>query len=367
LTDTLVQLVLKRIDRVEAPVLLHREIAAFPANEGKALCAAGILRETSRATEVPRPPGLPRGDDLTVRQTSRGLFGVASDDDYFDPVPLTEDDVRQYEVVVPKLAARIRRANRLQGGLHQDGEHLFSLGEKRLPWGIRASVYLSLLNTDESDLLGVAQRLRPVQPKPVLILTPTPAPLSVAGRQALTESGTHVVPLSDYLEPGSWAITWDEALPARGDQGELTARNAHCFAVTHDDRRYLDESAYRQLMAAAGDYHVFADGLTHEVRKKQGKKIIRTTDIPASYFQVLRAVVDKRGYFDPAYDDPDPERFSGRQILQRARKTVDIKYRDAKGKMTWRLFKTSKPANRAVYRFDPDADFPFALIFLPHA
>jgi hypothetical protein len=366
LTETLLGFVLTRLGQVEAPVILHGEIEAFPAEEIKNLLQAGVLRETSHATEISRPARLSPGDDLVVRRTAQGLFGVAEEDEYLDPVPLTEDDIRQYELVASRLARHIHRANSLQGVLHQEGEHLFSLGEKQLPWGLRASVYLSLLNTGETDLLAVAERLRPMQPKPVVLLTPTPVPLSVTAQQALAGSETHVIPLSDHLEAGSWAIAWEETLPGRGERGEITARNAYCFAVTHDGRRYLDEEGYQQLVAATDDYDVFADELTHEVTKKQGKESIRKTGISASYFQVLRAVVEKRGYYDPKDDDPEPEqRWSAKQIVQRARKAIDVSYTDHEGKKSWRLFKSHKPGNRAVYQFDPAPGFCFALVFLP--
>jgi hypothetical protein len=147
-----------------------------------------------------------------------------------------------------------------------------------------------------------------------------------------------------------------------------TEAESYCVAFTHAGRRYLNEAAYRELVNAAGVYEVFADELSHEAHKKHGNKTTRQTDIPASYFQMLRAVVDKRGYFDPVNDDPQPEqRWSAKQILQRARKTIDVSYEDRQGKKTWRLLKSHKPANRAVYCLEPDPDFPFALIFLPRA
>jgi hypothetical protein len=111
LTDKLLDFVLERADHVGDPVFLKRELEGFPVEDLDALLSEGILRETSRATEIPRPKHLPPGGDLIVRQTSRGLYGVADEDDYFDPIPLTEDDVRQYAVSLPKLKAAVNRTN----------------------------------------------------------------------------------------------------------------------------------------------------------------------------------------------------------------------------------------------------------------
>jgi hypothetical protein len=157
--------------------------------------------------------------------------------------------------------------------------------------------------------------------------------------------------------------------PAPGRrEHEVPAHEAHCFVVTHEGQRYLDEAGYRQIAAGSGDYEVFADELLHEARRRHVGEPLITPKIPASYFQVLRAIVETRGYYDPNRDDPPREqRWSAKQIVQRARKAVDISYRDPHGKKTWRLFKTHRPENRAVYHFNPDPGFRFALIFLPHA
>jgi hypothetical protein len=218
LADTLLQLLLERLAHVAAPLVLHREIAVFPSQEADALISAGILRETSKATEVPRPANLPPGDDLIVQETSHGLFGVAQDDDYFPPVPLTEDDRRQYEIVVLKFVERIRRANKLQGAQHQEGQRLFALGQRRQADGSKAEVYLSLLNRDEPDVCDVARRLRAAQHTPTVLLLPIPIPLSTTGRQALTEMQTSVFALSDSLDPDKWTLPWEELVIAATDR-----------------------------------------------------------------------------------------------------------------------------------------------------
>ena len=96
MTDTLLGLVLERLDLLEAPVYSHREASAFPA-ELERLRREGVLVEGAGASEV-RGPG---GTYLEVRRTAGGLYGVAAGDSYVKPVPLAEDDVREYEVSLP--------------------------------------------------------------------------------------------------------------------------------------------------------------------------------------------------------------------------------------------------------------------------
>ncbi|MGH8196062.1 MAG: hypothetical protein ACREQ8_16950 [Woeseiaceae bacterium] len=116
------------------------------------MLSEGILRETSKATEIPRPAHLPGRGDLIVRETARDLCGAAQEVDYFEPMPLTDDDVRQYEVSLPKLAARIRRESDISGTGAENHEGLVALGQKTVDAFGTVDVYLSLPNEDESAL-----------------------------------------------------------------------------------------------------------------------------------------------------------------------------------------------------------------------
>ena len=82
---------------------------------------------------------------------------------------------------------------------------------------------------------------------------------------------------------------------------------------------------------------------------------------------MIRAAVETRGYFDPAVTGPAEEQESGKQTFQRARQAIDLKGATAGGATTWRLFKTAIDDKHATYRFEPDPDCRFALIFLPRA
>lgn len=214
---TMMQLLLTRLDQMASPVFLHRELETFPTAELAALVSEGLLRETSRATEIPRPSHLPVGGDLIVRQTSKGLFGVADEDDYFDPIPLAEDDVRQYEVSVPKLAARIRRENEISGTGSDNHNGLIPLGQKTIDALGTVDVYLSLPNEDESVLLSRCQRLeRPAGSQRVILVTPRGMSVSPEGRRVLDSTGVVLVSLAEPATKGSLALDWSSVVSRPG-------------------------------------------------------------------------------------------------------------------------------------------------------
>jgi hypothetical protein len=209
LTETLLSFVLTRLDQIEAPIFLHREVEVFPSEEIGALLSDSILRETSKATEIPRPAHLPAGSDLIVRRTTRGLFGVAGEDGYFDPVPLTEDDVRQYEISISKLADKLRRENGINGTGGENHRGLISLGQKFINGFGTFDVYLSLPNEDEATFLSRCQRLRrSSSEQKVVLLTPRGVSISPEGRQILDLSGVIVDSLMPYALKGSLTLNW---------------------------------------------------------------------------------------------------------------------------------------------------------------
>ena len=207
--DTLLKFVLHRLDQIECPVFLCRELVRFPEEELNALRAEGILRETSRATEIPRMDNLPPGEDLIVKQTSKGLYGVADEDDYFDPIPLTEDDVRQFDVSLPKLVSAIRRENGINGNGFENLGGLLPLGQKIIDGVGSTDVYFSLPIGNESRLLLHCQRLqRSGNLRKIILLTPIPVSLTPEGLRILDGDGIIVIPLTRTELTGMIAIDW---------------------------------------------------------------------------------------------------------------------------------------------------------------
>lgn len=217
MSETLFALILTRIDQLESPVFHHRELEAFPSENLKALLSEGILRETSRATEILRTERFQPGGDLIVRQTSKGLFGVADDDDYFDPILLTEDDVRQYEVSLPKLVSFIRHENGINGTGFENHGGVIPLGQKAVDGFGTVDVYLSLPNEDEAVLISRCQRLkRAPGVQKVILLTPRGIPLSPEGRQILDGVGVIVTSLIGTATEGTLALDWSTVVGRPG-------------------------------------------------------------------------------------------------------------------------------------------------------
>jgi hypothetical protein len=209
LTETLISFVLRRLDQIEIPIFLHRELEGFREDELKALCAKGILRQTSAATEIPRPRHLPPGGHLIVRKTSRGIFGVADEDDYFDPIPLIENDIRQYVVSLPGLVSAIRKENGISGTGFENHDGLIPLGQKTIDELGILNIYLSIPNAEEKDFLSRCQRLMgsPGSQK-VVVLTPRGIATSSEGRRTLEAWRVIAVPLEPALGRASLRVDW---------------------------------------------------------------------------------------------------------------------------------------------------------------
>ena len=81
----------------------------------------------------------------------------------------------------------------------QNGRRLTLVGERPLPGGQRADVYLSLLNDDQSAFMQVCGHVHPTSPRPVVMLVPSSVPLSVENAQLLRSWDVFVSPLTTDL------------------------------------------------------------------------------------------------------------------------------------------------------------------------
>jgi hypothetical protein len=209
LTETLISFVLRWLDQIEIPIFLRRELEGFPKEELSELCAKGILRRASDATEIPRPGHLPPGRYLIVRKTSRGIFGVADEDDYFDPFLLSEDDIRQYVVSLPEVVAAIRKENEISGTGFENHDGLIPLGQRTFDGLGSLNIYFSIPNADEKDFLSRCQRLgcSPGTQK-VVVLTPRGIAISPDGRKALDALGVIVAAMGSAIDRGILGVNW---------------------------------------------------------------------------------------------------------------------------------------------------------------
>ena len=218
MAENLLQAVLVLLDQIESPVILHSEAIAHGQGVLADLLSQGVLRKTANATEIPRPVRYGPGPDLIVRQTAQGLFGVADEDLYFDPVPLTDDDVRQYEISLPGFVESLRRENDIHGtGFHND-QGLIPLGQKTVPGHGAVDVYLSLPNGNEDAVIARCRRLATPSGNPcAALLTPCSLTLSTEARQILSSSCLFALSLMTVAAEGRLELNWRD-LVATGDK-----------------------------------------------------------------------------------------------------------------------------------------------------
>lgn len=357
MTESLLDFVLTRLDQVGSPIYLHRELERFPSEDLKALLASGILRETSRAEKV---------GDLIVRETAKGLFGAADEEDFFEPVPLADDDVRQYEVVVPKIVDQIRKANDLKGVSVENGKHLFLVGERVLPGRQRADVYLSLESHEPVDFVSLCRKVHPTNPRPVVMIVPRPIRLPVESIQLLRSWDVFVAPLTTHLDGRRWKLPWDQILKesARPATGQEPTKPAYCQAITSAGTRLLNKVDYERLVKDRKKYDIFLDGVIREAYCRDRKGKPRTSKLTSRELAILSDYIQAGKAMRPYSTKTGSNSSSSeaaRRLFEGARKKVDVK----QGRYQYRAFRILKnPTDPKLnsFEFSPPDGLKYCLI-----
>lgn len=220
--ETLLQAVLSLLDQIESPVILHGEAAQYPSEQITQLTSDGILSEAPNATEIPRPARFGPGPDLVVRKTARGIEGVANKEDYFPPVPLSDDDIRQYEVSVRHFVEKIRRDSGIEGNGYRNDRGLTFVGQKAVTGVGIADVYLSLPNSSEDAVMARCRRLVGIaSERPVALLTPSVVDFSGEDRRIFDRIVT--LSLMTAASEGHLKVNWDEAFGSATPAGGVPA------------------------------------------------------------------------------------------------------------------------------------------------
>lgn len=209
--ENILQAVLRLLNLVESPVLHCSALDGDPAVVEQ-LVADGVLNETGGAAEIPRPGRYGPGADLVVRRTAQGLYGVADGDDFCQPVPLEEDDVRQYAVSAAGLVEKLRRENGITGEGFLTDDGLVSVGEKSLDGLGVVDVYLSFPNEHPDVVLGRLKRLENPHGRRVVLLTPGPVPQVTEHRRILADAGIVLVSLLIVAQGDTLVLNWHSAL-----------------------------------------------------------------------------------------------------------------------------------------------------------
>ncbi len=217
--ETLLQCLFRLLNSTVEPIVGPLDAAAYPAHQLLELTAAGILRETSRANEISRPVRFGPGANLVVTETARGLYGVASDDDFSTPLPLIDADVKQYSISLARLVSEIRHANEIRGTGLQVSDGLVVMGTKLIAGVGSVPVYLSLPNTDETDLLARCLRTkRGTSESMAAVIVPEDPSASAELQRILDDNSIRLLGITGAAGLADLRVDWASAF--RQNQGE---------------------------------------------------------------------------------------------------------------------------------------------------
>jgi len=186
--DTLIRLLLERLDAEPAPVLSGIEVACYPATERERLLELRLLVETAQLDELGPCECGTDGCWQTVHRDVDGLWAVCPSGS-LKPRAITEDEIRQFRIEVGNVHVLLREVNRLDGNAITEFTRTISfLGHVSLAGRQVPMVLARCLSarTVESALLGIQARL---PDKPLIILTPTPRPLDLHTQHHLKTDG----------------------------------------------------------------------------------------------------------------------------------------------------------------------------------
>jgi len=209
MSESLLQYLLRLLDVSGAPAVLASELERFSIPPVLRLIEEGVLRQTSDAEEITRPARFGVPVTLVVRRTDSGLWGVPEEDDYYDSVELTDDDIRLYAVSIGGLVEKLRKESGITGSGFESDHGLIPVGEKLSEGGPSFDVYLSCRNHDADTLLGRMRRLKAGQ-NAVVVLTPTPAQPRTEHRRLLADDGVILAALSPLAADNDLVVGWDQ-------------------------------------------------------------------------------------------------------------------------------------------------------------
>lgn len=344
-----------------------------------ALVAGGILSSLGITDSVAGPyPGV--GDcPSTVIELNNGPIQTVCgiDQPECEGVAQSREDVELHAVSTERLCEALRSPLCVGGRVEEvaDFRQTYRVGSFIPEPAVRYPVYF-VVRGSAREYAEAAEALRSREDGHGLaILVPTDRFVSGGTIQRMRALGIPIIPLQglvDIDEHGNLITAADAFQIFAGVGCHLFVASALSGAIfaqarTRSGWHDLDEAAYRKLIQASAGYNIVADEGKGAVRKRMSRDgpPQERHNIPASYFCMVRAAIDKHGYFDPAVEGPAEERDDGKQTFQRARNAIDLKLPDETGHAVWQLFKSVKIDGHVVYQFRPESDCLYALIFLP--
>jgi len=342
-----------------------------------ALERGGILQFLRIAEEFPCPHPGEWGCPRKVVELSDGTYCAVCGNNppECEDVTVTARDLEVIGVVPESLCAALR-SPLLFGGKPEvlaDIHQAYRAGTFVPAPAIRQPVFF-LVRTDPEEYAEALDALRSrYERQGFAVLVPTDRFVRDDMVRQMATLGIAVVPLVGLVNTDPSGLFVSEVAPLKLFEGVghmgLRAAGSSVFAqlCTKDGWRNLDETAYLQLMEQATEYEILADERSRTVIKRGQTQGLKPN---ANHFRMLRLAIEKGGYFDPGVDGPDEyaggkEYEDPKQIFQRARQLIDIKYTDEHGHKAWCLFKTGMLDSHSIYMFKPDAEINFALVFVP--
>lgn len=222
---------MRRLHLLETPTIWHSEARRYPNDQLTALMHLGIL------TMVPEPPNegpSPRdGSWVGFSKTSRGWFAVAAEDDeFFESFPLTEEDIRLYEVDTLRVAEKIRADNEITGNGFTLAHGLVPLGEKQVTGLGVIDVSLSLPNSNLEEFSTRCLTLRRYSGiERVAVLVPVPVVLPPATRSLLDGRDVALIPLLPSTDNGHLKVNWTIVTGSKAARKPDGVRSARLVVV----------------------------------------------------------------------------------------------------------------------------------------
>lgn len=337
----------------------------------------GILAYIREAETYPCPqPGGPGCPRQVIQHSSGQIAAVCGNDPReCEEIQLAAKDIEVLAVLPERLCEALRGPLLFGGKIERATglNHTIRAGTFVPRAGLRQAIYFATrCSAGEYGVLLDVLKSRH-GPEGFALLVPTDRFVSEDTIRMCRTCGIVVLPLAGLINvdaagilvAGADATDLFSGIGRFGPGPIAIGQTVFAQVCTRGGWQNLDEAGYREFMGAADQYDIFADEHTKAVRKKVDKPQPKRTRVPAVYFQMLRKALETPGYYDPVTDQTHEDRLSAKQIFQRARQTVDIKVPGASRNAAWRLFKTEIVDKRSVYRFQPEPEVSFALIFLP--
>ena len=333
---------------------------------------AGLLSLLRVADTYPCPQPGGEGCPRKIVETKDGSYIAVCGNDpaECEELRLAAKDVELLGVVPERLLEHLRSPLQLSGavrrieGLAQTYQVGFFIPQPAL----KHPVFFTAAASKVEYAAAIDALRSRVDGASFAVITPTDRFVSAETVRQFRTIGVPLISLADTiclsadgkLEATTRVLDMFATIERRTAALVSSATDVFADVLTADGWKSLTETEYRDLVSNAGTYRIFADERARTACKLEGRQRKTTQGIQPSFFRMVRKAAETPGRFDPNVNGLTEEQLSGKQIFQRARKTIDLKCTSG-----WALFKTQKIDDHAEYLFRPDADIPFALIFLP--